>query len=137
MCHNVIGDFAIICLYYEYCIWEKLSLNNTTQIKNDIFLITHKGPSWLYGSWIYNYLCSQCLLPLTLWVQIPLRWGVLDTTLHYVITFVSDLRKVSGFSLGTRVSSTNKTDYHNITEILLKVALNTVTLTLTFNYTEF
>jgi len=27
------------------------------------------------------------------------------------------------------VSSTNKTDCHNITEILLKVALNTITLT--------
>ena len=31
-----------------------------------------------------------------------------------------------GFSLGTPVSSTNKTDYHDITEILLKVALNTI-----------
>jgi hypothetical protein len=28
------------------------------------------------------------------------------------------------------VSSTNKTDSHDITEILLKVALNTITLTL-------
>jgi hypothetical protein len=31
------------------------------------------------------------------------------------------------FSPGTRVSSTSKTDYHNITEILLKVAFTTVT----------
>ena len=30
------------------------------------------------------------------------------------------------FSLGPLVSSTNKTDCHNITEILLKVALNTI-----------
>ena len=30
------------------------------------------------------------------------------------------------FSAGTRVSSTNKTDSHDITEILLKVALNTI-----------
>ena len=35
------------------------------------------------------------------------------------------------FSRGTPVSSTNKTDHHDITEILLKVALNTITLTLT------
>ena len=35
------------------------------------------------------------------------------------------------FSPGTRVSSTNKTDHHDMTEILLKVALNTITLTLT------
>jgi hypothetical protein len=26
----------------------------------------------LYGSWIYNYLCNQCLSPLTLWIRIPL-----------------------------------------------------------------
>jgi len=32
-----------------------------------------------YGSWIYNYLCNQCLSPLK-WVWIPLRSGVLDTT---------------------------------------------------------
>ena len=31
------------------------------------------------------------------------------------------------FSPGTPVSSTNKTDRHDITEILLKVALNTIT----------
>jgi len=30
------------------------------------------------------------------------------------------------FSLGPPVSSTNKTDHHNIAEILLKVALNTI-----------
>jgi hypothetical protein len=34
------------------------------------------------------------------------------------------------FSSGTLVSSTNKTDCHNITEILLNVVLNTKTLTL-------
>jgi hypothetical protein len=36
---------------------------------------------------------------------------------HYVIKFDSDLRQVGGFSLGTPVSSTNKTDHHDITEI--------------------
>jgi hypothetical protein len=30
------------------------------------------------------------------------------------------------FSAGTSVSSTNKTDHHGITEILLKMALNTI-----------
>jgi hypothetical protein len=37
--------------------------------------------SWSYGSWIYNYLCNQCLSPLMLVVRIPLRRGVLDTIL--------------------------------------------------------
>jgi hypothetical protein len=44
---------------------------------------------------------------------------------HYLIKLVSDLRQVSGFSPGTPVSSTNKTDCHDIAELLLKVALNT------------
>jgi hypothetical protein len=48
---------------------------------------------------------------------------------HYVIQFVSDLQPVRGISPGTPVSSTNKTDHHNIAEILLKVALNIITLT--------
>jgi hypothetical protein len=34
----------------------------------------------------------------------------------------------SGFSLGAHFSSTYKTDRYNITEILLKVALNTMGL---------
>ena len=77
--------------------------------------------SWSYGSWIYNYLCNQWLSPLALWVQIPFRWGVLDTTSCQLL--VADL----WFSSGTPVSSTNKTDRHDITEILLKVTLNTIT----------
>jgi hypothetical protein len=36
---------------------------------------------------------------------------------HYVIKFVSVLRQVSGFSPGLPVSSTNKTDLHDIAEI--------------------
>ena len=38
------------------------------------------------------------------------------------------------FSPGTPDSSTNKTDCHDITEILLKVSLNTITLTLTDSF---
>ena len=45
-----------------------------------------------------------------------------------VIKFVSDLRQVGGFCPGTPVSFTNKTDRHDINEILLKVALNTINL---------
>jgi hypothetical protein len=40
------------------------------------------------------------------------------------------LEQIGGFLLhGTPVSTTNKTDWHDITEILLKVALNTIILT--------
>ena len=50
--------------------------------------------------------------------------------LDYVIKFVSDLRQVCGFLCSTQVSSTNKTDCHEITEIWLKVVLNTINLTI-------
>jgi hypothetical protein len=41
-----------------------------------------------------------------------------------------------GFYLGHSVSSINKTDRHDITEILLKVALNTITLTQIQSYVK-
>jgi hypothetical protein len=47
-----------------------------------------------------------------------------------VIKFVCDLRQVSGFPPGTPDFSTNRTDRHDIAEILLKMALNTITLTI-------
>ena len=40
------------------------------------------------------------------------------------------VRLVGYFFPGTPVSSTNKTDLHDIAEILWKVALNTISLTL-------
>jgi hypothetical protein len=42
---------------------------------------------------------------------------------HYVMKFVSDFATGRLFS---QVSSTNKTDRHDITEILLKVAQNSI-----------
>jgi hypothetical protein len=72
-------------------------------------------------------LCNQCLSPLKLWFE-SLSWrGVLDTTL--CDKFCQWLVTGRWFSPGGPVSTTNKTDWHNITEILLKVALNTITLT--------
>jgi len=80
----------------------------------------------IYGSWIYNYICNQCLSPLMLWVRIPIR--VRRTTLcDKVCQWLATSR---WFSPGPPVSSTNKTDRHDITEILLKVALNTIKQTI-------
>jgi hypothetical protein len=45
-----------------------------------------------------------------------------------VIKFVSDLWQIGGFSPCTPVCSTNKTDHHDIIDILLTVGLNTLTL---------
>ena len=59
-------------------------------------------------------------------------WGVLDTTLCDKVCqwFAASC----WFSLGTLIDSTNKTDLHDTTEILLKVALNTTTQYLIWGY---
>jgi hypothetical protein len=85
------------------------------------------GLSWSYGSWIFNYLCNQCLSPVKSWFLTSFRWGILDTTL--CDKDCQWLATGRWFSTGTLVSSTNKTDCHDITEILLKVALNTINQT--------
>ena len=79
---------------------------------------------WSGGCWIYNYMCNQSLSPLTLWVRNPFmarctRYNICDKVCHWLSTG-------RWFSRGTPVSSTNKTDRYDITEILLKVALNTI-----------
>ena len=50
--------------------------------------------------------------------------GEVYSIYHYVIKFVSDLRQFGG----TPVSSTNKTDRHDITEILLYIINLPITL---------
>ena len=85
---------------------------------------TRRGPLWLwsYGSWIDNYLCNQCLSPLMLRVRISIR-AMCTTLCDNVCQWLATGR---WFSPGPPVSSTNKTDRHDITEISLKVALNTI-----------
>jgi hypothetical protein len=58
-----------------------------------------------------------------LWVCILLIWGVLDTTLCDKVC-----QWLAGGLWFSPVSSTKKTDCHYISEILLRVALNTITL---------
>ena len=48
---------------------------------------------------------------------------------HYVMMFACDLRQVGCFLRVFRFPPSNKTVNHEITEIFLKVALNTITLT--------
>ena len=71
---------------------------------------TNMGPSWpwSYGSCFYK-IRARC----TTLCDIVCQW----------------LATGRWFSLGPPVSSTNKTDRHDITEILLKVALNTINQT--------
>ena len=104
--------------------------NNETIVKTrliylcwlSVWFILGPSWSWSYRMWIYNYLCNLCLSPLMLWVRIPImaRCTTLwDKVCQWLVTGWQ-------FSPCPPVSSTNKTDHHDITEILLKVALNTI-----------
>ena len=79
---------------------------NTDTYLTIYFLYLYSGPlwSWLYGSWIYNYLCNQCLSPLKLWVRILLMRGVLDATICDKVWSVTCSRSVvfSGYSNQTK-----------------------------------
>jgi hypothetical protein len=79
---------------------------------------------WIKNMWILwkaIFWYFLCLSPLTLRVRTLLRWGVLDTT--FCDKFCQWLATGWWFS---PVSSTNKTDRHDIFEILLKVTLNII-----------
>jgi hypothetical protein len=83
-------------------------------------LLTHpkqgrRGPDRMVV-WIYNYLCNQCSSSLLLWVRISIR-ARCTTLCDNVFQWLATGR---WFSPGPPLSSTNKT------EILLKVALNTI-----------
>jgi hypothetical protein len=111
------------------CVWQGLFY--TQYINNCIFVCIKNnrfmGPpwTWSYGNLICNYLCNQCLSPLMLWVRTLFRRGVLNTTLCDKVC--KWLVAGQWFSPITPVPSTNKTDHHYVTEILLKVTLNTIT----------
>jgi hypothetical protein len=101
--------------YFYFYLWrsrEWLTLSSVLEIVHyyDLcpFTIFFSGPSLSYGNWIYNYLCNQCL------------------SFHHLCCEFE-----FWFSSDTPVSATNKTDLHDITEILMKVPFNTMTIILT------
>jgi hypothetical protein len=140
MMRNNTRIFMFVCTMFlhEYMNSLKNGINNmsdNTHVRIKLYFEFYQGTfrvysysQWRtsYGSWIYNYLCNQCISPLKLWVLITFMRGVLDTTLRNKAC--QWLATCWRFSLGTPVSSTNKTYLHDVTGILLKVALNTITL---------
>ena len=75
---------------------------------------------------VVDLLSTQSVPITTIVVSSTTRPGGMYSIQHYVIKLVSNLGQDQWFFPGTAVSSINKTDCHDITEILLKVALNTI-----------
>ena len=116
------------------CVLFRSNLELIIQYCTMLLLSFLVGPSWSYGSWIYNYLCNQCLSPLMLLVRISNRARC--TRLHVFDKVYQLLATGRWFSPGPPVSSTNKTDRHDITEILLKVAFSTIKQKKHSNFTK-
>ena len=87
------GDFLSLSMYSAILYPSDSLITNSNLYKKQkinkykVELTIKKGLSWpwSYGSWIYNYLCNQCLSP---------GRGVQ----HYVIKFVSDLKQVGAIN---------------------------------------
>ena len=110
------GQFQIVLYFHIFQDWKDMIPMSVIYFYIIILHINTWGPawSWSHDSWIYNYICNQYTSPLTF------RWSTLcDKFFQWFATG-------RWFSPGTLVSSTNKTDSHHVTEILLKVTLNTI-----------
>jgi hypothetical protein len=145
MLQGVSMKIDIVTLDYYYYILDGQTWNSVNYFtKSPIYLLlkhrsisfAHRQPpvstfggasgSWSYAYWIYNYLCNQCLSPLKseVWILLTVRctrynimWKSLSVTWDKSVVF-------SVYS----VSSTNKSDLHISTEILLKEAINAIAL---------
>jgi hypothetical protein len=99
-----------------------MQVNCICNSKYNVTFATLTSFIWLICIQLYLYhimtlsLKLRCLSPLILCICIP-RMEKCTTLCGIVCQW---------FSLGTLVSSANKTDCHDITEILLKVTLNTI-----------
>jgi hypothetical protein len=124
--------------HVKNCSWQLIDRSqiHTEVYQSDRFLKTctnntyeSAGSIHFMGKYLTKYIdhifcCNQCLSPLTLCGFASHLWrGVLDTTsCDKVCQWLTTGRWLPG----PPVSSTNKTDRQDITEILLKVALNTI-----------
>ena len=108
-------------MYLDHCHVYTFQWYNSLKPKIDKTLKLNWGKKWLVCD-VYKYrvhkggCCNRCLSPLMLWVRILLR-ARCTTLCDKVCRWLSP---------GTPISPTNRIDCHDRTEILLKVALNTI-----------
>jgi hypothetical protein len=89
----------------------------TKQEKNAVMYLYVRGIHFFLFLWFFYWILEHMLYfhklsPLTLWVRISLRRGVLDTMLCFIVSQSPTTGR--WFSPDTPVSSTNKTDRHDI-----------------------
>ena len=131
--------------YTHYCYWHLLTGKGqyNTRLRVWIILIIDTDIYWQERGSITLVLGYELYSLLLLTPETTLKYHTIKRVtfkykkyLHYLLQFPINIQHyvivcqwlTTGrwFSMGTRVSSTNKTDHHDITEILLKVAINTI-----------
>jgi hypothetical protein len=87
------------------------------KLSSIIIILSEQSWSWSYGSWNIPTYAISCEFESHSWrgTQYNIMWLSLSMTWGRSVVFPS-----------TPVSSTKKTGHHDITEILLKVTLNTI-----------
>ena len=128
---DIVGIIRMIqgALVFEWSYSLTTDHNTATTVRYylPMFFSSNKAEgsswSWSHVSCIYNNLCNQCLSPV---VGSNPAYGGIYSIQYYVIKLSAPCCMSVVFS-DTPISSTNKTDHHDIIEILLlKVALNTI-----------
>jgi len=126
-------DSKYMC--YNFDNWHFKNLTNSTKFsKHEIYLIRKKinltlaSRDSLGRDRMEVGFTTTCTITAYHHLESHTWRGVLDTTL--CVKFCQWLATGWWFSPGPLVSSTDKTDRQDITEILFKVALNTITLTI-------
>jgi hypothetical protein len=122
--HFYVVDVIVDSSYTEIDVNTK---NNWCFHNKCWWVLSQPSWSWSYGSWIYSFLCNQCLSSLKLLVRIP-RMTKCTGYNFYVIKFVGYLRQVGGFLREIRLPPPIKLTDTILTDTLLKVVLNTITL---------
>ena len=117
-CHSIYGFYGLRLMHLQTFLgFSNYNVSVTYFCYFKLCLVFFR-PSWPW----YNYLCNQCLSPLMLRVQISFMARCTTLCDKVCQWFATGW----WFSPGYPVSSTNKTDHHDITEILLTVALDTI-----------
>jgi hypothetical protein len=111
------NDFCSTIIIFRLIHCPKI-VQTLESLKLPLISLNDGGTSW---SWVYNYLCNKVPITTKIVSSNPVQ-GEVYSIQHCVIKFVSDLRQVGSFlRVFIRFPPPIK-----LTEILLKVALNTI-----------
>jgi len=106
--------FELIKGYFQY-----QRTGSDTENYWSVWCHTHYDVTNKNNNFSLSVTCGRSVLFSRLWVQILFYTTLCDKVCQWLVTG-------QWFSSDTPVSSTNKTESHDITEILLKVASNTI-----------